>query len=123
MTRALEQCGDAATEIAAILAAGNIGDEERLLIQQAFGQLTDGFQASASAIGRIFKGVIVMAEGINWEQAKEGVKQVLAAVNDAFGISDKLYQSMESLQNAFSHLAGKGGGESYKTAWMNWLTP
>lgn len=109
LTRALEQCGDAATEIAAILAAGNIGDEERLLIQQAFGQLTDGFQASASAIGRIFKGVIVMAEGINWEQAKEGVKQVLAAVNDAFGISDKLYQSMESLQNAFSHLADMGG--------------
>lgn len=121
LTKALEQCGDAAIEIAAILAAGNIGDEERLLIQQAFGQLTDGFQASAFAIGRIFKGVIVMAEGINWEQAKEGVKQVLAAVNDAFGISDKLYQSMESLQNAFSHLADMG--ENCKTAWMHWLTP
>ena len=50
-----------------------------------------------------------MVGGVDWKQVKDSVKQVLAAIDDAFGISDNLYRSMEALQNAFSHFADMSG--------------
>ena len=109
LTRALTQCGDAVARIAAILMTGNIGEAERELIQQSFGLLKDGFHSAAAATGRIFGGVAAMVGGVDWKQVKDSVKQVLAAIDDAFGISDNLYRSMEALQNAFSHFADMPG--------------
>lgn len=109
LTRALTQCGDAVARIAAILMTGNIGEAERELIQQSFGLLKGGFHSAAAATGRIFGGVAAMVGGVDWKQVKDSVKQVLAAIDDAFGISDNLYRSMEALQNAFSHFADMSG--------------
>ena len=109
LTRALTQCGDAVDRIAAILMTGNIGEAERELIQQSFGLLKGGFHSAAAATGRIFGGVAAMVGGVDWKQVKDSVKQVLAAIDDAFGISDKLTHSMEALQNAFSYFADMSG--------------
>ena len=109
LTRALTQCGDAVDRIAAILMTGNIGEAERELIQQSFGLLKDGFHSATAATGRIFGGVAAMVGGVDWKQVKDSVKQVLAAIDDAFGISDKLTHSMEALQNAFSYFADMSG--------------